>query len=318
MAADDLQLRLTAIRYEADGVLSFEFRDPAGRELPAFAPGAHIDVLLPNGMSRSYSLCNTCAETNRYVVAVARDAKSRGGSTCVHDTLRVGQLLTVGRPRNHFPLDESAGTTVLIAGGIGITPMWCMLQRLEALGSDWVLHYAARARQNAAFLGELHALAARHPGRVRLHFDQEQGRFDLEPVCRQIPASAHVYCCGPLPMLQAFEQATAGMRAEQVHVEYFQAKDAPVTAGGLQVELSRSRKIFFVQEGKTVLDAVLDAGVDVPYSCMEGICGSCEVAVLEGEPDHHDSVLSDHQKQSNKTMMLCCSGAKSPRLVLDL
>ncbi|WP_077002798.1 PDR/VanB family oxidoreductase [Variovorax sp. KK3] len=313
-----LQLRLSAIRWEADGVQSFEFRDVADRALPGFLPGAHVDLHLPNGMSRSYSLCNDCAETDRYVVAVARDAKSRGGSIAMHDTLRVGQLLKVGRPRNHFPLDEEAAKSVLIAGGIGITPMWCMLQRLQALGRDWELFYAARGRQNAAFLRELRALSAQHPGRVHLHFDQEQGLFDLAPVLRALPAGAHVYCCGPLPMLEAFERLTADRPPAQVHLEYFQAKDAPAAAGGVQVELSRSKKVVTVAEGKTVLDAVLDAGIDVPYSCMEGICGSCEVVVLEGEPDHRDSVLSDQQKRSNKTMMLCCSGARSARLVLDL
>lgn len=319
MSTDTLPLRLTAIRYEAADILSFEFRDPSGGELPAFQAGAHVDVHLPGGLVRSYSLCNSSAETDRYVVAVARDARSRGGSSAMHDKLRVGQLLQIGKPRNNFPLDETARKSVLIAGGIGITPMWCMVQRLQALGQDWELFYAARARPNAAFLRELHALEAAHPGRVHLHFDQEQGLFDLTPVIRgQVGADAHLYCCGPLPMLQSFERATEAFPREQVHVEYFQAKDQPVTAGGVEIELCRSKKIFFVGEGKTVLDAVLEAGVDVPYSCMEGICGSCEVAVLEGEPDHHDSVLSDQQKQSNKTMMLCCSGARSARLVLDL
>jgi vanillate O-demethylase ferredoxin subunit len=314
-----LPLRLAAIRYEADGIQSFEFRDPAGRALPPFTAGAHVDVQLPNGLGRSYSLCNSSAETHRYVVAVARDAKSRGGSTCMHDSLRVGQVLRVGAPRNHFPLEEAADQSVLIAGGIGITPMWCMLQRLEALGRSWTLFYAARARQNAAFLDALHALSQQHPGRVHLHFDQEQGPFDLAPVVQaHVPPGTHVYCCGPLPMLQAFERATKHLPAGTAHLEYFQAKDAPVAAGGVEVELSRSKKVLVVAPGKTVLDAVLDAGIDVPYSCMEGICGSCEVGVLAGEPDHHDSVLSDHQKRSNKTMMLCCSGAKSARLVLDL
>lgn len=319
MAEEALQLRLATIRHEAEGVHSFEFRDAAGGQLPAFAPGAHIDVHLPTGTVRSYSLCNSSAETHRYVVAVARDARSRGGSTAMHDTLKVGQLLKIGAPRNHFPLNEQAGKTVLIAGGIGITPLWCMVQRLQALGRDWQLFYAARSRQHAAFLADLKALAAQQAGRVHLHFDQESGPFDLGFVFNgQLPPDAHVYCCGPLPMLRAFEQATQGLPPEQVHLEYFQAKDAPVAAGGVEVELSRSKKIFFVAEGKTVLDAVLDAGVDVPYSCMEGICGSCEVTVIAGEPDHHDSVLSDQQKLSNKTMMICCSGAKSARLVLDL
>ena len=314
-----LHLRLTAIRHESDGVLSFEFRNPAGDCLPEFAAGAHIDVHLPNGMVRSYSLCNSSAERHRYVIAVARDPKSRGGSAAMHDSLRVGQFLQIGQPRNHFPLDESADRTLLIAGGIGITPMWCMLQRLVALGHDWQLIYAARARQNAAFLGELQRLARAHPEKVCFHFDQEQGQFNLPTALEgRLDGGTHVYCCGPLPMLKAFEELTAKHPEGQVHLEYFQAKDAPVAAAGVEIELARSKKILTVPRDRTILDAVLEAGIDVPFSCMEGICGSCEVTVLEGEPDHGDSVLSDQQKRTNKTMMLCCSGAKSSRLVLDL
>lgn len=319
MSTESLELRLTAIRHEAEGIASFEFRDPQAQALPAFNAGAHIDLHLPNGMSRSYSLCNSSAEADRYVVAVARDARSRGGSIHMHDEIRIGALVQVGRPRNHFPLDECGERSLLIAGGIGITPMWCMVQRLEALGRDWVLCYATRGRRHAAFLKELQALAGCRPGRVHFHFDDERGPFELEPLLHAHAApGTHAYCCGPLPMLQAFERHTADWPSGQVHLEYFQAKDQPAAAGGVEVELRRSRKVLRVGEGKTILDAVLDAGVDVPYSCMEGICGSCEVSVLEGEPEHRDSVLSEKQKRSNATMILCCSGARSSRLVLDL
>jgi len=313
-----LSLRLTAIRFEAEGISSFELQQPDGGELPPFTAGAHIDLHLPNGMVRSYSLCNDSSERRRYVVAVARDANSRGGSVFMHDQMRVGQRLDVGAPRNNFELDERAPHTVLIAGGVGVTPLWCMAQRLQNLGSSWEIHYASRSRSNAAFLLELGAIARRHPGRVHLHFDQEQGLMQLGAVVSQIRADAHVYCCGPLPMLEAFESAVEGLPCDQIHVEYFKAKDEPVTAGGVELRLAKSNKVITVGPGKTVLDAILECGVDVPYSCMEGICGSCEVAVLEGEPDHHDSVLTERQRQSNRTMMVCCSGAKSSRLVLDL
>ncbi|MBU3651470.1 MAG: oxidoreductase [Limnohabitans sp.] len=314
-----LSLRVNAIRHEAQGILSFEFVDPSSHSLPAFQAGAHIDVHLPNGEVRCYSLCNSSEETHRYVVAVARDAHGRGGSAYMHDTLRVGHTLRIGRPRQHFPLREDATQTVLIAGGIGITPIWSMVQRLQQLGRDWSLHYATRSRAHAAFLAELTALGQAHPGRVHLHFDQEQGLFDLAPLLRNgAKAGTHVYCCGPRPMLASFELATSDWPPEQVHLEYFQAQDVPALVQGLEVELHRAGKTLVVAEGQSVLDAVLDAGVDVAFSCMAGICGSCEVTVLAGEPDHRDSVLSEQQKATNKTMMICCSGAKSARLVLDL
>ncbi len=319
MSVELQSLRLSSIRYEAEGISSFEFTEPAGKALPAFTPGAHVDIHLPNGLIRSYSLSNDSAENHRYVVTVARDANSRGGSTYAHDSLRVGQLLQVSVPANHFALDEGAAHTVLIAGGVGVTPIWCMAQRLRELGRDFKVVYASRSRRNAAFVRELEALGAQLDGRVHLHFDDERGLLDVASVVREnAGANTHLYCCGPVPMLEAFEAACAHLTPEQVHIEYFKAKDVPVTADGVELVLARSKKTLRVAAGKTVLDAVLDAGIDIPYSCMEGICGSCEVAVLDGIPDHHDSVLSDKQKASNRTMLICCSGAKSARLVLDL
>lgn len=319
MSSELLTLRLSAIRYEAEGIASFEFRHPRHEALPAFGPGAHVDVHLPNSLVRSYSLSNNSAETHRYVVTVARDVNSRGGSTYMHDSLRVGQELQVSAPANHFVLDEASADTVLVAGGVGVTPIWCMAQRLLYLGRDFKVFYAARSRKNAAFLREFESLAEDLAGRVHLHFDDESGVLDIGKIVREnADLGTHLYCCGPVPMLHAFEAACADVVPEQVHIEYFKANDAPVTAEGVDLVLARSKKTVRVATGKTVLDAVLEAGIDIPYSCMEGICGSCEVKVLEGIPDHHDSVLSAKQKASNTTMLICCSGAKSSRLVLDL
>jgi tetrachlorobenzoquinone reductase len=190
---------------------------------------------------------------------------------------------------------------------------------LRRLGREFKLVYAARSRRNAAFVRELEALGEQLGGRVHMHFDDESGLLDVARVVRESAGAAtHLYCCGPVPMLEAFEAACTHLAPEQVHIEYFKAKDVPVTAGGVELVLAKSNKTIQVAAGKTVLDAVLDAGIDIPYSCMEGICGSCEVAVLDGIPDHHDSVLSDKQKASNRTMLICCSGARSARLVLDL
>jgi vanillate O-demethylase ferredoxin subunit len=319
MSAEVRSLRLSTIRYEAESIASFEFTDPDGGALPGFAPGAHVDVHLPNGLVRSYSLSNDSSEVHRYVVTVARDAHSRGGSSYAHDALRVGQLLRVGMPANHFALNEGIADTVLIAGGVGITPIWCMAQRLRRLGRGFKLFYATRSRRNAAFLRELQDLAAQLNGRIHLHFDDESGLLDVARVVSEnADARTHLYCCGPLPMLQSFEAACAHLPPEQVHVEYFKAKEAPVSADGVELVLAKSSRTIRVAPGKTVLDTVLEAGIEIPYSCMEGICGSCEVAVLDGIPDHHDSVLSDQQRASNRTMLICCSGARSARLVLDL
>jgi tetrachlorobenzoquinone reductase len=317
---ESIEVRLKAIRFEAQGISSFEFRPMPGRELPPFTAGAHIDVHLPNGLMRNYSLLNPQSERNRYVIGVNKDLNSRGGSRYMHESLHVGDVLTISAPRNNFPLDESAEHTVLIGGGIGITPLWCMIQRLEQLGRSWELYYAARNRQAAAFLDELRALGEKVHPRINLNFDQESGGqfLDLNGIVGGAPASAHLYCCGPLPMLGAFEQATASLAPERVHREYFAAKDAPDTSGGFVVELSKTSRVIQVPAGKTILDAVLDAGIDVPYSCSEGICGTCETRVLAGIPDHRDLVLSKEEQDANDRMMICCSGAKSDKLVLDL
>lgn len=316
-----LSLRLTALRHEAEGVCSCELQPVEGGELPAFTAGAHVDLHLAPGLVRSYSLCNSQDERHRYVVAVNRDARSRGGSRHVHEQLRVGQVLQVGGPRNNFPLDEGAPHSVLVAGGIGITPLLAMVRRLVALDRPWELHYCARSQANAAFLPALRALqvASTH-GRLHPHFDDAgQGLLDLGQLVAQAPAGAHFYCCGPGGMLTAFEAATAHLERGRVHLERFTAPQVAVApAGGFTVELARSGRALQVEEGRSILDTLLDAGVDVPYSCMQGICGACETRVLAGEPEHRDLVRSAGEHRAGGTIILCCSGAKTQRLVLDL
>lgn len=318
---DTLTLRLRAMTWEAEGILGLELVPAApGEPLPAFTAGAHIDLHLPGGPVRSYSLLNDPTERHRWCVAVHRDPASRGGSRQVHEQLRPGQLLTVSPPRNHFPLDEGAPLSVLIAGGIGITPLLCMVRRLTALGRPWVLHHAARTRAHAAFCDELQALAAQGGGTLHRVFDQEPGgrMIDIAALVADLPDGAHVYCCGPAGMLAAFERATAGLPPERVHLEYFAAKDAPAASGGFSVKLRRDGRTVPVPPGQSILDALAAIGAEPPWSCREGVCGTCEVRVLEGVPDHHDMVLSPAQRDANDRMMVCCSGAKSPLLVLDL
>jgi vanillate O-demethylase ferredoxin subunit len=318
-APGELEVFVRSVTWEAPDIHSWDLRPRAGGELPAFTAGAHVDLHLPNGMLRSYSLVNPQTERHRYVIAAQKDRASRGGSRCLHEQVKTGDTLRIGAPRNNFPLAEDAPHSVLFAGGIGITPVFNMAGRLAALGRSWALHYCARSRGAAAFLEPMAALASDR-GRVHLHFDDEHGGNppDLAEIVGAAGAGTHFYCCGPLPMLAAFEAATAALPAEQVHVEYFTAKDAPAKGGGFTVVLAKSGVELVVPEGKTILETALDAGIAASYSCMEGVCGTCETRVLEGIPEHRDLVLTRAEQASNRTMMICCSGCKGERLVLEL
>jgi vanillate O-demethylase ferredoxin subunit len=308
-----LQVRVKSATWEAPGILSYELQALDGGALPPFTAGAHIDLSLPSGLVRSYSLINPQSERQRYVIAVQNDRASRGGSRWVHDNLRPGHVLTISEPINNFALNEAAEHSVFIAGGIGITPILSMTERLSVLGRSWELVYCARTRAGAAF-------ADRLAGRARFNFDEEPGgkMLDIAALVNAAPPNAHLYCCGPSGMLAAFEAATAALPRSRVHLEYFTSKETPATEGGFTVVLAKSRREFAVPPGKTILETLLDAGLDVAYSCMEGVCGTCETRVLEGLPDHRDLILNDEEHAAGRTMMICCSGAKTDRLVLDL
>lgn len=326
-SADKLALRLHAVRYEAVDIVSLEWRAADGRPLPPFAAGAHIELQLGQ-LARSYSLINPGdADHRRYVIAVKRDASSRGGSRFVHDALRVGTILPASVPRNHFALREDAAHSVLFAGGIGITPIWSMVQRLTQLGGSWELHYCARSEAHAAFAAPIRVLAENGNGIVHYHFDDRDGPFDLAHAVSHAAADAHLYCCGPAPMLTAFEAACDDSVAltsrdpGTIHLERFAAPAAaPAThqAGAFTVILARADRTVQVAPGMTILDALLAAGLTPAFSCREGVCGSCETAVLDGIPDHRDSVLSATERLANRSMMICCSGCKGEALVLDM
>jgi vanillate O-demethylase ferredoxin subunit len=315
-----MHVRVRRISYEAESINSYELVAPSGGDLVPFTAGSHIDLHLSNGMIRSYSLVNDQSERHRYVIAINKDAASRGGSAFIHETARPGDVITVSNPRNNFALQERADHSVLIAGGIGITPLLSMIRRLEALGRSWELFYAARTRPAAAFLDELNALRPKPCSNLHVNFDQEPSgcMFDLAEIVRGAPGKAHLYCCGPVPMLEAFETATRDLPAEQVHVEYFKAKEKPAAEGGFEVKLARSNRTITVEAGKTILNALLDAGIAANYACTEGVCGTCETRVIEGIPDHRDLFLGKDEQATNKTMMICCSGSKSSTLVLDI
>ena len=310
-----IEVRLSAIRYAARDTNIYELTSLDGKTLPLYEPGAHIDLHLPNGIVRQYSLLEPEPEPQRYTIGVKRDPASRGGSRYVHDELRVGRTLKISAPRNNFALVETASHVILFAGGIGITPIWCMVQRLHKLGRSWKLFYACRSRSDMAFLHALESMAS-----SQFHFDDEaEGKFlDIGGIIASAPKDAHLYCCGPTPMLKAFESATANWPSNQIHIEYFTPKQEPAKTGGFVVEPARSGKEFLIPEGKSILQVLLDAGIDVDYSCELGICGACEQRVVSGEPEHRDAILTEEEQASNTKVMICCAGCKSERLVLDL
>lgn len=313
-----LTLRVSAIRCEARDVLLLELRDPAGAALPPFTAGSHVEVHLGERLSRCYSLCNDPAETDRYCLGVGLARDSRGGSRQVHETLRVGQLIRLSSPRNHFPLAPVPGPRVFIAGGIGITPIMAMIRSSLREARSWTLHYCARNRVRSAFYEDLQALGA---GQVHFHFDDErQGRlFDAHAALRQTAADAHIYTCGPEPLMKAVAAAGAGRPSEHLHFEWFTAAAADATTDqGFRVRLARARLELDVPAGRSLLDVLEEAGYGVPYSCREGTCGTCRTEVLSGECEHRDTVLSATERASNREMLVCVSRARSALIELDL
>ena len=322
MSAPALEALVHTMRHEAEGIVSVEFRPSVGgADFPPFQAGSHIDLHLPNGLVRSYSLCNPSSDSGRYVVGVLNDRKSRGGSRWVHEQLRVGQVIGISVPRNNFELHEDASHSVLVAGGIGVTPILSMLQRLVALGRPVELLYCARNRREAAFVQAIEGHAG--GATLRWHFDDEQGAPpNLEQLLAGRGASSHYYCCGPQPMLDAFEQACEKLGHVNVHVERFSASVPPASLGerGFEVVCERSGRSVDVPAGKSILDAMIDAGLQPDHSCREGVCGACETAVLgfDGELQHHDGILTKVERQAGKTMMICVSRCSGSRLVLDV
>jgi ferredoxin-NADP reductase len=308
-------MRVNMVRHAAKDINLYELAPLGGASLPDAAPGSHIDFHLPNGLIRSYSLISAGVRPVVYTVAIKRDEASRGGSAFVHESLRVGMAIKITAPCNNFELDESAAHSTFIAGGIGITPIRAMAERVSALGRSWSLFYSCRDRDDAAFLFEFEG----RPN-VKLHFDSEHGgkHMEIAAIVAGVPAGGHVYCCGPAPMLHAFEAAAKDMPPDQVHVEYFNATQDKATAGGYWVELARTGARFQIPPGHTILQVLEKNGIDIAYSCQAGVCGTCEVAVLSGVPDHRDEVLSEADKADGHRMMICCSGSLGEVLVLDL
>ena len=318
-----LVLEVSDVRAEALDVLLIELRRAGGSELEPFTPGAHLEIELPNGMIRHYSLTNDWRERERYVVGVGRAAMGRGGSDFIHQSLRRGGRITSSEPRNNFALDLDAASHLFVAGGIGVTPIMSMIRRCEAEGRDWHLIYAARNAQRAAFYETLRAFG----DKVHFHFDDQAGAvLDARRWLVERPDGQHVYCCGPQPLMQSVRERAAHHPAGSVHFEYFVAPaaealvegvDAGARAGEFRVELRRSKLSLVVPASLSILEVLEANGVNVPYSCREGLCRTCETTVCEGEVEHRDYVLSAEERAEGKTMMVCVSRATSPVLVLD-
>ena len=322
---DEVDLRLVVARRTtgAEGVAVLELRDPSGAELPAWSPGAHVDLKLPGGMVRQYSLCGDPRDRSVWQIGVLREPEGRGGSAYVHDEVLEGMEIDVRGPRNNFELAPSP-KYVFIAGGIGITPILPMAAAAEEAGAEWEFHYGGRTRTSMAFLETLDELEAAtgHGLRITLHPQDEVGLIDLDRILGTPQPDTKVYCCGPEPLLKAVEErvAAAGWPSGSLHVERFSPKEQGerVLSGSFEVELTLSGLTVTVPPEKSILDAVEDAGVPVLSSCQEGTCGTCETPVLEGEVDHRDSLLTPEEQAANDTMFICVSRAACPKLVLEL
>lgn len=306
---------VTEKRVVAEGVVSLELSAAHGGRLPDWAPGAHIDLILPNGLTRQYSLCGDRWTPDRYQVGVLKEPASRGGSAYVHDVLAVGDQIEIGGPRNNFALVPSP-TYLFVAGGIGITPLLPMIRQADMLGTDWHLLYGGRRRASMAFLDELSA----YGDRVTVAPQDESGLLDLPAFLGDPRADTKVYACGPVPLLDAIERAMVGWPKYALRSERF-VGHTNLSAASLttfEVTLARTGVTVTVGPDDSVLDVVRAAGVDVLSSCQQGTCGTCEVTVLRGTPDHRDAVLDDHERQAGDCMFPCVSRSHSDNLVLDL
>jgi vanillate O-demethylase ferredoxin subunit len=319
--AQTLQVRVARKAVEAQDIVTLELVAADGRALPAFSAGSHVDVQLPGGITRQYSLCNDPQETHRYLIGVLRDPASRGGSRAVHDSVQEGNLLQISTPKNHFPLAHDAKQHLLLAGGIGVTPILCMAERLAITGAAFEMRYATRAPERTAFRARI--AASSFSDRVHFHYDNGDAaqKLDLKALLAKPQAGTHLYVCGPKGYMDAVLGAAraAGWPESQLHYEFFGAEvtksDSDV---GFEIKLASSGRIIMVPKDQTVTQALAATGVEVMVSCEQGVCGTCLTRVLEGVPDHKDSYLTPEEQAANDQFTPCCSRSKTPQLVLDL
>jgi ferredoxin-NADP reductase len=315
----DLEVVVADRQVVADGVVLLDLQDPGGGVLPAWDAGAHIDLVLPNGLVRQYSLCGEPQDRQSWRVAVLRESGGRGGSKFIHDELRAGGTVRVRGPRNHFPL-VPAQRYVFIAGGIGITPLIPMMTAASSAGADWQLIYGGRTRTSMAFVEQL---VAEHGDRVAVRPQDTYGLLNLDALLGGpdgLSDGTLVYCCGPGPLIDAVEQRCQALPTGLLHVERFAAGDAgePVLHGSFEVQIASTGEALTVSPEESVLEVLRGNGIDIDASCEEGTCGTCETRVLDGQIDHRDFVLTTAEREQNALMMVCVSRAACPRVVLDL
>ena len=317
---EKLQLRITRRTRETDDIVALELRHSADKPLPAFSPGAHIEINVAPGVTRQYSLCNAPADRHRYVVGILNDPASRGGSKAIFENFREGMLVETSLPRNHFPL-RGGKKSILLAGGIGITPLLCMAEALHSEGADFALHYCVRSRLKAAFRERI----ASSPFRscVQFHCDDEDESQKLKPDSVFAGATPHteIYVCGPGGFIDwiCSEADRAGIHKDRVHFEYFNAKEVDTSQDhAFDVQVSNTGIVLHVPADKSVAEVLIEAGVDLYTSCAEGTCGTCMTRILEGVPEHRDVFLTEEEKVSGKVFTPCCSRSKTPLLILDL
>lgn len=304
---------------QVPGIVVLDLVDAHGAPLPPFEAGAHVDVHVSPGLVRQYSLCGNPADRRVYRLGILLSSSSRGGSAGIHASLHAGRLVRIGPPRNLFPLVQGARGSILIGGGIGITPIIAMAHQLHGAARDFTLHYCARARDKAAFLRELEAAEFRH--RINMYFDDDPRAQRFAPA-RDLPPpdkDIHLYVCGPSGFMAWIveEAAARGYSEQQIHREYFNV-DTKTSGDAFEVVLARTNRRIEVPGESTIVEALSRAGIEVPTSCAEGICGTCLCTVLSGTPDHRDVYLTDEEKAANDQILVCCSRSKTPQLVLDL
>ena len=305
---------------EAEDIAVFEFADAAGGDLPPFSAGSHIDVEVAPGLVRQYSLCNNPAERHRYMIGVLKDPASRGGSTRMH-ALTEGAYTRISTPRNHFALHPAANRSVLLAGGIGVTPLLCMADRLAHIGADFDMHYCSRSAARTGFRERLGSSS--YADRVHFHFDDGDAaqKLDIDAALGSPDAGKHVYVCGPAGFIDFVLKAAAakGFADANVHREYFAASTDFLENGeAFKIQLSSSGQVLDVPADRTILDVLRDIDIELPSSCEQGVCGTCLVRVLQGVPDHRDCFLDDAERAKGDQLTACCSRSKTPVMVLDL
>lgn len=309
-------LQISSLHHQAEGVLSLELRTVDGSPLPQWTPGAHIEIELAEGMVRHYSLCGTPGDDDVWRIAVLREPAGRGGSKLIHETIRPGHVVAVSGPRNNFALVD-AGCYLFVAGGIGITPILPMVREVAGHGKRWTLVYGGRTLQSMAFVDELSELPG---GELHIMPQDEYGVLDLDHFLGSPSTDTAVYCCGPGPLIDAVQQRCANWPRDALHVERFTPSDrsSGSSDGAFEVQLVQSGKCLRVPADRTLLEVLEDAGYPIDNSCRAGICGTCELAVTDGIPEHNDDVLSDAERESNQVILPCVSRSKTAVLVVDL